>query len=206
MTRKERIETLRKRGFEWRGGEPLRRLPPPKWLPFVDDDRWLTLSRWVDEANLLDDQAVSQADPSLEVLRALPTENFSIRQYRSVEPAILFHLLRNVHQILNSVVSQPRPGGIEHIEPDPFTLFMFALATANPSYLHICSVCGKFLYAMRSDQRACSGSCSNTARQRRFRIQRKRYEQNRKKKRVWQKNWEQERARRRLRELKDRPR
>jgi hypothetical protein len=169
LNRKDRAKTLRERGLNWAGGQPLWKLTP-KWLQHVTDPSWLTTKRWVDEANLLTDQEMSVETPSVELLKKLPEEeNFSIRRYQMVTPETLFPLLQRVRRALQSVVAEPRAKGIDHVEPDPFTLFMFALATADPKLLRKCSVCGKLLYVKRRDQVACSGECSNTARQRRSR-------------------------------------
>jgi hypothetical protein len=184
LNRQERVDTLRRRGLDWSGGEPLWKLQPPKWLQHVTDPAWLTMKRWVDEANLLTDQDASLEQPPAEWLKKLSEgENFSIRGHRVVTAEKLFPLVQRVRRTLESVVNEPRAKGIDHVEPDPFTLFMFTLASADPNLLRKCAVCGKLLYVKRSDQTACSGECSNVARQKRFRA--KRYynanrEQNRK--------------------------
>jgi hypothetical protein len=170
LNRKRREETLRGRNIEWVGGKPLWKLSPPKWLQHVTDPSWLTMKRWVEQANLLTDQEVSLKELSVELLKKLPEEeNFSIRRYRMVTPEKLFPVLQRVRRALESIVAEPRAKGIDHVEPDPFTLFMFALATADPNLVRKCSVCRKLLYVKRRDQFACSGECSNTARQRRSR-------------------------------------
>src|SRR5262249_48788618 len=103
-----------------------------------------------------------------------------IRNFRIVSPERLQPLMRWVHDTLDAVVSQPRPAGIEHFEPDPRMLFLLAMGTVNPAFIRRCPICAQFFYAQRKDQIACSRSCANAERQRRFRKRRSVYEANRK--------------------------
>jgi hypothetical protein len=150
----------------------------PRWLQYVTDPKWLKIEPWVELAN-----AVTRASESGQLDdqgEDLPTVNFGIRGYRVVERDWLHALLRRVRDILDAMISQPRPEGIEHVEPDPFRLFLSALDQADPNRIRRCPVCTRYFYSRREDQIACSNRCANAERQRRFRRNRPRYEKNRK--------------------------
>ncbi len=182
MTRKEYIEALRRRGVYWKGGEPLRSLQP-KWLPYVTDPNWLSIERWIDFVNRLPNPEILSKLSVREALERLGRVNFGIRGYRiNDDPEVLLPLVRAVHRTLQAVATEARPAGIDHLEPDPFTLFTTALGLADQTRVRQCSVCGRLLFAKRRDKTACAGACSDTARQRRFR-ENKHYYPNRKRNR-----------------------
>ena len=178
MSRKSDIEALRRRGFEWVGDKPCKSVEL-RWLPFVGNPAWLTIERWIELSNLLTSRE-TEAESTEEVLSRLPLVNFEIRNYRGVDRRYLFELLQRVSQTLDAIISTPRPAGIDHFEPDPMILFLIAIGTADPSRVRRCAICQGFFYAKRKDQKACSPSCANVERQRRFRHKRPEYEKNRK--------------------------
>jgi len=152
----------------------------PKWLLYVGEPKWLKIEPWIEQANCLV-AAEARAKNSLDGPDfRLPHTDFGIRQYRIVDPDYLRSLLRTVRASLEAVVSTPRPDGIEHIEPDPLVLFLFALGNAEPSAIRRCLACSKYFYARRKDQIACSKSCTDVERQRRFRERHPAYEKTRK--------------------------
>lgn len=185
-------ETLRKRGIEYVADPPPRSLQP-RWLQYVTDRRWLEIQPWLDLANRLTLDEPQNETPPLRprgflqippAASGLPTVNFGIRNFRIVGSAELHRLVRQIREALEVIVSFPRPAGIEHVEPDPFTLFLSALGQADPARIRRCPVCAKFFYARRIDQMACSPPCANTERQRRLRERRRVYENNRKRNRA----------------------
>jgi hypothetical protein len=201
LKKRKATEALRKAGLTWdepKDGEgregkrssgkrkgPLTSLQP-KWLPYVNDPAWLTVTPWIEKANLLTREEVYSGESSPETLEKLPLlTNFEIGNYRSVEPEQLLPLLRNAYAMLDTIVSVERPAfaGADHVAPDPYILFLMAIAITDPSRLRRCAVCRNFIYLKRKDQKTCPGACSNTARQRRFR-EKKHYNSNRKKNRL----------------------
>jgi hypothetical protein len=170
-------ETLRKRGVEYVTEPPVSLRPT--WLQYVTDPQWLKVEPWLELANAL--AQVAQLDAGAD---SLPSVNFGIRGYRMVAGDWLRALLQRIGEILDVVISQPRPAGIEHIEPDPFRLFLCALDQAEPARIRRCPVCARYFYSHRQDQIACSKRCANAERQRRFRQNRRRYEENRKRNRA----------------------
>lgn len=182
MTRKEQLETLRKRGVHWKDGEPLRSLQP-KWLPYVSDPGWLSIERWVEFVNRLHNPEILSGLSAQEAMEQIGQVNFGIPGYRiNDDPEVLLSLIREAHRTLQAVATEPRSAGIDHLEPDPFTLFTTALGLADQTRVRQCSVCGRLLFAKRRDKTACAGACSDTARQRRFR-ENKHYNENRKRNR-----------------------
>jgi len=156
--------------------EPSRKSLKPKWLLHDKDPEWLKLDRWLNLANLL------SPDPLPETADEVfpPSFSFGIRSYRMVDPEGMFELTQKIRGTLDSVVSETRPKGIDRFEPTPFSMFISTLEEADLSKIRRCPVCSKYFYAQRKDQIACSRPCSNTERQRRFRINRPVYEKNRK--------------------------
>jgi hypothetical protein len=174
LRRKVQRETLRKRGIEYVTEPPVSLRPP--WLQFVTDPQWLKIEPWLELANVLVQVPKSALDDGADGLAFV---NFGIRGYRTVEPDFLRALLLSVRDVLDTVVSQPRPGDIEHIEANPFRLFLAALDQAEPDRIRRCPKCARYFYSRRKDQIACSNQCANAERQRRFRQNRPRYEKNR---------------------------
>jgi hypothetical protein len=197
LSQKNAVETLRTRGFEWADGKPVTSVRL-KWLPFVGDPSWLKIERWIKQANLLNDEEMAHDQAPDELLDRLPRVNFEIRNYRGVEPAYLYDLIRNIRRTLEAVALSPKPGGIEHVEPDPLMLFLLALGTAESRKIRRCPVCDKFFYAQRTDQLACSRPCANVERQRKFRRSRPQYEKNRRRNKEMKKKRRALRLRRKL--------
>jgi hypothetical protein len=183
LTRKKQVETLRERGLDWKEGEPLRSLTP-KWLAYVTDPDWLNIERWIELAERLPDEERLSETSVHAATEQLGIVNFGIRNYRVVDdPNFLLPLMRKVRAALRMFATQPRPKGIDHFEPTPLTLFINALGLADIGRIKQCPVCNRIFFARRNDQEACTGACSNTARQRRFREKRY-YNQNRKRNRI----------------------
>ena len=107
--------------------------------------------------------------------------DFGIRDSQYIDdPDVLIGLVRAVRETLRHVASQPRPKGIDFFEPIPTTLLMTALSLVDLRRLKQCPVCPKFIYAKRMDQTACTGKCSTTWRQRKFREKSPEYNKHRK--------------------------
>jgi hypothetical protein len=175
LRRKIPRETLRKRGIDYVTEPPVSLRPT--WLQYVTDPQWLKIESWLELVNAL--ARVSNSAQLDDGADGLPFVNFGIRGYRVVESDWLRSLLLGVRDVLDAVVSQPRPAGIEHVEANPFRLFLASLDQADPDRLRRCEVCGRYFYAQRRDQFACPEQCANTRRQRKYRLNRSRYEKNR---------------------------
>lgn len=168
-------ETLRKRGVKYVTQPPV--TLQPKWLQYMTDPQWLKIDPWLELTNTL--VQLSKSAELDDGVDGLPFVNFGIRGYRIVQPDWLRGLLLRVRDVLDAVVAQPRPAGIEHIEATPFRLFLAALDQADPDRIRRCPKCARYFYSRRKDQIACSNQCANAERQRRFRLNRPRYEKNR---------------------------
>jgi hypothetical protein len=71
-------------------------------------------------------------------------------------------------------------GQLEADPTDPRAAFVRVLEGAELQRFRTCAVCNKFLYAVRSDQKACSAKCATALRVRRWRADQTKYEQTRK--------------------------
>jgi hypothetical protein len=208
LKRKELIKTLRRRGLAWGGGSPLFILRP-KWLPYLQDPSWLAVERWIELVNRLPDEeklAQPWSDEVKEQVEGLAgSANFEVPGYRIVDFVDYLRLLREARKTLLGIATQPRPAEIDHFAPDPFVLLSTALALVDLRQVQRCPICEKVFFAKRIDQMACTGPCTNTARQRRFRANRKRYERNRKRNREAKLSSVKLKVLRRLDALKTRP-
>lgn len=210
MTRKELTKTLRERGLDWVGGSPLFALRP-KWLPYLQDPTWLDVERWIELVNLLPDEETlaraSHDEAVEEAARLVGSVNFEIPGNRIVDDFdFLLRFLREARNTLLRVATEPRAAGVDYFGLDPFVLLNAALALADLSKIKRCPICAKVFLVKRKDQKACAGACSNTARQRKFRENRLRYEQTRTRNRIAKRRREQLKSQRRLDALKTRPR
>ena len=156
-------------------------------LDYLSNLAWLNIEPWIDLANRFSEgelEAIAKM-PQREAGEYMRSADFGIRGYRYIDdPYLLVKLIRAVKETLRIVATEPRPTGIDFVEPTPSTLLMTALSLIDLRRLKECPVCGKVLYTKRKDQTACQGKCSTTWRQRKFRESSPKYNKNRKRNRL----------------------
>lgn len=132
----------------------------PRWPEKAQHLEFTKLEKWLDLINC----------PCEELP---PMINFGVRNLRLMHPEEYGEVLDDARKTVQFVVSNPRPSGIDFVEPGLYELFLTALNQADLNRVRRCPRCEKFFIASRNDQTACSKVCANAERQRQFRARTK---------------------------------